>query len=215
MSIHSTPESRIPQTKRGTERRAALLAAANQLFLERGFGQVSLDDLVAQVGGSKAAIYQYFGSKKGLLAALVEFRCQNFFEENEPPSELHGECIRDILLQTAQLIYKALTDAENVAFMRLIIQESQNDPEMAQLAYDAGPRHGLENIASLLQEAHDAGQIHCERPYESAIFFLGILRHAQWRQLVGLPPLEPNLNSDQLITYLIDRFLAGHQAAYQ
>ena len=202
---------RPPQTRRGTERRAALLSAANQLFLQRGFSQVSLDDLVAEVGGSKAAIYQYFGSKKGLLAALVSYRCELFFDQNEPVEPINNQCIRTLLLQTAQLIYQAFTRPDNVAFMRLIIEASQNDPEMAELAYNAGPRRGLEKIANLLKEAHHAGQIDCPEPHESAILFLGILRHAQWRLLVGLPAFEPDLYDDQLIPKLIDRFLAAHQ----
>lgn len=204
-------EPRPPQTRRGTERRAALLSAANQLFLQRGFSQVSLDDLVAEVGGSKAAIYQYFGSKKGLLAALVSYRCELFYDENEPPEHLGQQCIRVLLLQTAQLIYKAFTRPDNIAFMRLIIEASQNDPEMAQLAYDAGPRRGLQQVANLLQEAHDMGQIDCAEPHESAILFLGILRHAQWRLLVGLPAFEEDLYDECLIPKLIDRFLAAHQ----
>ncbi|MFZ3192665.1 MAG: TetR/AcrR family transcriptional regulator [Moraxellaceae bacterium] len=204
-------QPRPPQTRRGTERRAALLSAANQLFLQRGFAQVSLDDLVAEVGGSKAAIYQYFGSKKGLLAALVSYRCELFFDENEPPEHLDNQCIRVQLLKTAQLIYQAFTRPDNIAFMRLIIEASQNDREMAELAYDAGPRRGLEKIATLLHEAHDAGQIDCPEPHESAILFLGILRHAQWRLLVGLPAFEPDLYDDQLIPKLIDRFLAAHR----
>ena len=204
-------QQRQPQTRRGTERRAALLSAANRLFLQRGFGQVSLDDLVAEVGGSKAAIYQYFGSKKGLLAALVSYRCELFFDENEPPEHLDNQCIRVQLLKTAQLIYQAFTRPDNIAFMRLIIEASQNDPEMAELAYNAGPRRGLQKITCLLQEAHDAAQIDCPEPHESAILFLGILRHAQWRLLVGLPAFEPDLYDDQLIPKLIDRFLAAHR----
>ena len=50
------PTSVVPLTRRGIERRAALLQAANILFLERGFNAVSLDDIVQVCGGSKAAI---------------------------------------------------------------------------------------------------------------------------------------------------------------
>ncbi|MEY4516036.1 MAG: hypothetical protein RL180_382, partial [Pseudomonadota bacterium] len=34
-------EGRAPQTRRGAERRAALLAAADELFLQRGYDAVS------------------------------------------------------------------------------------------------------------------------------------------------------------------------------
>ena len=46
----------LPQTKRGHERCIALLNSATELFLERGYDAVSLDDIVQHAGGSKASI---------------------------------------------------------------------------------------------------------------------------------------------------------------
>lgn len=202
-----------PLTRRGLERRAALLQAANALFLEKGFKEVSLDDIVQLCGGSKAAIYQHFGNKKGLLAALFEYRCQNFFKDHPPPERQVNQSLRDIILYTAKMIYQALTDADNIAFMRLVVQESQADPELAQLAYDNGPKRGLTLIAQLLQDAHTQHEIDCPYPYESATLFFGMLRHPQWRLLMGLSPLEDHLNPNHYLEYLVDRFLAGHRIA--
>lgn len=56
-----------PQTRRGIERRLALLLSATELFLEKGYDAVSLDDIVNHAGGSKTSIYKYFGNKDGLL----------------------------------------------------------------------------------------------------------------------------------------------------
>ena len=60
----------LPQTKRGHERRLALLLSATELFQERGYDAVSLDDIVHHAGGSKASIYKYFGSKEGLFKGI-------------------------------------------------------------------------------------------------------------------------------------------------
>ncbi len=204
------PPCTIPVTRRGEERRAAVLQAANTLFLERGFNSVSLDDIVTVSGGSKAAIYQYFGNKKGLLAALFEYRCENFFRENPQPEPTAGQPLSETMLQTATAIYTAFTHPDNIAFMRLVVEESQRDPELAQLAYDNGPKRGLTLVAALLEEAHQQGKLFCPHPYESATLFFGMLRHAQWRLLVGLSPLEDHLNADHYLSYLVERFLAGH-----
>lgn len=53
------------------ERRRALLTAAAQLFAERGFERVSLDDLGAAVGVSGPAVYRHFAGKQAVLAALL------------------------------------------------------------------------------------------------------------------------------------------------
>lgn len=53
------------------ERRSALLHAAADLFAERGFERVSLEDLGAAVGVSGPAVYRHFASKQAVLAALL------------------------------------------------------------------------------------------------------------------------------------------------
>lgn len=54
------------------ETRAALLAAARRVFSEKGYAETSMDDLTAQAGLTRGALYHHFGDKKGLLAAVVE-----------------------------------------------------------------------------------------------------------------------------------------------
>jgi AcrR family transcriptional regulator len=194
----------LPHTKRGTERREALLNAADDLFLQHGFDGVSLDSLVAHVGGSKASIYQYFGCKKGLLVALVQRRHEYFFSENALLTELGTQTLREVLLDTAHKLF---------AFMRLIVRESQRDPEIARIAYDLGPARGQATMAKILTEAAMRGEIDCPKPYESAIIYGGFLQHIKWRLLIGLTPVEAHVDINRFIEFSIDAFLAGHQPA--
>ena len=60
------------KTPKGERRRAEIMAAATELFLERGFRATSLDDIGAVVGVSGPAIYRYFKSKHVLLSVLIE-----------------------------------------------------------------------------------------------------------------------------------------------
>ncbi|NJC21907.1 AcrR family transcriptional regulator [Arthrobacter pigmenti] len=52
-------------------RRAALLDAAAQLFAERGYNGVSIEDLGAAAGVSGPAVYRHFSGKPAVLAALL------------------------------------------------------------------------------------------------------------------------------------------------
>ncbi|WP_299998689.1 TetR/AcrR family transcriptional regulator [uncultured Cedecea sp.] len=54
------------------ETRALLLATARKVFSERGYADTSMDDLTAQAGLTRGALYHHFGDKKGLLVAVVE-----------------------------------------------------------------------------------------------------------------------------------------------
>lgn len=53
------------------ETRATLLATARRVFSELGYAATSMDDLTAQAGLTRGALYHHFGDKKGLLAAVV------------------------------------------------------------------------------------------------------------------------------------------------
>lgn len=51
--------------------RAKLLASARQAFGSLGYAHTSMDDLTAEAGLTRGALYHHFGDKKGLLAAVV------------------------------------------------------------------------------------------------------------------------------------------------
>lgn len=64
----------MAQTVRGlkkTERRVQLLNAAARLFAQKGFSNVSLEELGATAGVSGPAVYRHFKSKEAVLAELL------------------------------------------------------------------------------------------------------------------------------------------------
>jgi len=61
-----------PRRARREQTRAALLAAAERLWAERGIHGASLDDIAAAAGLTKGAVYSNFAGKTDLLLALME-----------------------------------------------------------------------------------------------------------------------------------------------
>lgn len=53
------------------ENRAKLISAARKAFAEKGYAAASMDELTADVGLTRGALYHNFGDKRGLLAAVV------------------------------------------------------------------------------------------------------------------------------------------------
>jgi len=71
------PAAAVPATAargktKGERTREAIMAAATELFRERGFRETSLGDIGAAAGVSGPAIYRYFASKGELLSVLIE-----------------------------------------------------------------------------------------------------------------------------------------------
>ncbi len=53
------------------ERRSQLLEVARKVFAARGYEATSLDDVAKKAGVSKPILYEHFGAKEGLYAAIV------------------------------------------------------------------------------------------------------------------------------------------------
>ncbi len=63
---------------RGGETRAAILAAAEQIFAKAGLEGARTDAIAAEAGVNKALLYYYFKSKGGLYEAVVEDHFREF-----------------------------------------------------------------------------------------------------------------------------------------
>jgi AcrR family transcriptional regulator len=72
-------------------RRAEVLDHALALFLQRGYANVSLNDLLAVAGTSKGAFYHYFPSKEALVTALAERSAAEAFEVLRPVFDEPGK----------------------------------------------------------------------------------------------------------------------------
>ena len=54
------------------EREQQILEVAEEVFAGDGYQATSMDDIAQRVGLSKPMLYEYFGSKEGLLLACLE-----------------------------------------------------------------------------------------------------------------------------------------------
>ena len=54
------------------ETRAKLIRAARTAFAAKGYAAASMDDLTAEAGLTRGALYHNFGDKKGLLQAVID-----------------------------------------------------------------------------------------------------------------------------------------------
>lgn len=62
-------------TKQGRATRDRIVRAAAELIAERGAAGTSLDHVREATSASKSQLYHYFGDKRGLVEAVVDFQC--------------------------------------------------------------------------------------------------------------------------------------------
>ena len=70
-----------------------ILDTAQQLFLEKGYDNTTIQDIVDHLGGlSKGAVYHHFKSKEEIIDAVSDrmFSVNNPFERVKDRSDLNG-----------------------------------------------------------------------------------------------------------------------------
>src|SRR5262244_2222241 len=75
----TTPRTARPLRERQREEREQLiLEAAQELLVEKGYHEMSMDEIAARVGIAKGTVYLHFPSKEELMFALITRDMNNF-----------------------------------------------------------------------------------------------------------------------------------------
>ncbi len=96
---------------RGAQTRAALVESATQLFVERGYGAVSVRDLARRTHLTSGAIYGHFRNKADLLVATIADRIANELESptaSRRPTNLAGTIARQWSTYRSRTAMRAL-----------------------------------------------------------------------------------------------------------
>jgi AcrR family transcriptional regulator len=91
--------------RRGARSREAVLDAAERIMADRGYEAATIASLVEEAGVPASSIYHYFGSKEGVLLAVMERGAERFHEALPEPTERRGsqsEHLRGLLASIAE-----------------------------------------------------------------------------------------------------------------
>lgn len=189
------PPGRPKWRRRKAERPGEIIAAALEVFSERGFAAARLEDVARRAGLSKGALYLYFETKEDLFRAVVgEAVAANLTHlEKAVQADLPFE-------QTARagltvLASRLATDRRISGVVKLVIAESRAMPELARIWHDTVIARALGMIVALIRRAQARGEV---RPGDPRLFAMGLvgpmLLAMIWRETfepVGAAPVSP------------------------
>jgi AcrR family transcriptional regulator len=153
--------ARRSQAERSAATRASLLAAARELFAERGFAGAGREEIVGRAGVTRGALQHHFGDKEGLFRAVVE--------------QVEGEVMEGVAAA-------ALASTAPLEQLRLGCQaylDAALDPAMSRICIIDAPavlpaptrqeiaaRHGLGVVRDVLVAAMECGSV-ARQPVDS------------------------------------------------
>ena len=147
----------IPATApsaRGAARREAILAAAAQLFADRGYAAVGMDDIGAAAGVTGPAIYRHFGAKASVLTAVfdrvIDAVAYDRVEVSSAPvtPEQDAARLRELIVKYAEAV------CGRRRLMAVFVREVHHLPAEDRTALDERQRVLVRKWRTLLGHAH-------------------------------------------------------------
>ena len=181
-----------------------MLSAATELFLRDGYDQTSIDAILVRSGGSKATLYAYFPTKEELFRAVIDGVLVN----NQQPQLNVASDTRIVLTEFAVDRLHVIFSDRHRAVLRLIIAERERFPDLAQLYYERGPQRGHRTLVDYLEALRRVGSLTVEDTEEAAEFFIGMLMHRWYKELLLLAAPTPSDEAiQQRAEHVVGRFL--------
>lgn len=194
---------------RSVGRREMLLKAAAEVFFEQGYASTSIDAIIERAGGSKRNIYNEFGSKEGLFAAIVRSSADSALSSLSQ-EQIEGRGLEETLTAFGQHLMEIYMSPTVVSVYRIAINEANRFPDLARSFYEQGPGRAASQLAEVLEFAAQRGEIEPRDYSRAAGLFVGMIRDNLHLQVVlGLrsPPLEPEVR--RIVSSAVDIFLNG------
>jgi AcrR family transcriptional regulator len=157
----ATPPSSNPPSNRAAraaERRQAIIDAALDEFVARGFAATRLDDVAKRAGVAKGTIYLHFTDKEALFQELIRTALVPLIGRlaAPPPS---GGSVRAALEAFAQTFAEEVVSTRRGDIVRLIIAEGTRFPAIADFYYREVVSRGIAGMGALIELGIARGEI--------------------------------------------------------
>lgn len=154
-----------PKFRRRKEARPAeIVAAAFEVFAEKGFAGAKLDEIAARAGVSKGALYLYFETKEELFRAVVTQGVAPNFEAVLAVLAGHPGPVAPLLEMLASRMAEVVTTTPVGGLVKMVIGEARNFPELARVWHDQLVSKALGALTSAIAAAQARGEVRAGDP---------------------------------------------------
>lgn len=171
------------------DRRAEILLAAHELFLEHGYAETTTDAIVARSGGSKQTVYALFGNKAGLFRAVVEAAAASVLSAFAAPTLDPADPVG--ALRTIGIVcLETWIAPRNLGIVRLVIAEAPKVPEIRDALMRFGMKAPEVALVAFLRRCTAAGTLTVPAPEAFARVFLSLATRPVLPSLITMTPLS-------------------------
>lgn len=169
--VEARSESRDAAVAPRDSRRAKIVAAARELFLAKGYGATSMDEVAHRARASKTTVYTRFASKQALFAAVLAARGDRAGMAYEP-GEFDGRPAREALAELGERFVRMVGGPDALRIELIYLAEAASFPDLAEAYAREGPERAIAAVTAYLADARGCGLVDVADPRFAAIQFL-------------------------------------------
>lgn len=215
MPDNSSPASQQPVSGPGRPKdlakRQAILDAAKNLFLQKGYAATSMDAVAAEAGVSKLTVYNHFTDKETLFSAAVIARCEEqlpelFFEIPQ------GASVETLLTNIGRGFFTLINSPDSLELHRLMVAQGAQDPKLAQIFFEAGPQRIQHELERFLTQIDQAGSLRIDNPRVATEHLLSLLKGTcNFRLLIGCADQPDEHTANEHVREVVSFFMRAYR----
>lgn len=138
-----------PKVASDHDQRKHIVEVGRGIFLERGFGRSTMDEVAARARVSKTTLYRFFANKLELFAAVVEAHRHSMLAF---PEGLDRLGVEEALKVIVRLDIDAHQDRERHALLEMAFFEAVTHPELGEVIFLHGAEKSRHDLADRLRQ---------------------------------------------------------------
>ena len=204
----------LPHAKRERRKDARpgeLLAAALDLFVEKGFAATRAEEVAKRAGVSKGTLFLYFSSKEELFKAVVRDSITGQYPEWSSEIDNFTGSAAELLHHSMHVWWSRYGATKASGISKLIMSEATNFPELAVFYQQEVVNPGREFIRRILQRGVDSGEFRpLDMRYGIYTVLAPMLFLLMWKHSLGAcVPENALIVPEDYIKAQIDTILQG------
>jgi TetR/AcrR family transcriptional regulator, mexJK operon transcriptional repressor len=187
-------------------RRQEIVRKAATLFIEKGYANVTIDEIIKLVGGSKTTLYSCFGGKQQLFETVIRQPCIDMSLVVDVDA---NDDIETQLVQIGRRFLRSVLDPNIVELHRLMVSTGKTLPSVGAFFYEKGPNTAYSIVAKWIANHQAQGKLGGRNPRQLSVLFLDMLIGEHQLALLTSPRMSSPKAIDKTVRAAVSLFLHG------
>ncbi|WEV23883.1 TetR/AcrR family transcriptional regulator [Streptomyces sp. 71268] len=165
------------------QKREAIISAATELFLDRGYDGTSLARIAEAAGVSKSTLFKQFPTKAALFEAIVTESWQR--DAGDAAARPQAGDLRSGLTAIGHRYADLIGQPRMADLFRIVIAELPRFPELGRTQFQLGKLPYFASVQHYLESEHEAGNAYVPDAESAANQFLGMIaNYVLWPRML-------------------------------